>query len=100
MHFEDTNVRGFWFARKKFRRAREVGLSGEFVRLLRDAGVNHLSALAFAVGQPGQPIIPAEGFLAANLGKSTRRELSSAKACIRSTNPTGFKLEGHGAVKR
>ena len=53
-------------------RAREVGLSGEFVRLLKAAGVNHLSALAFAVGQPGQPIVPAEvdAFLQQTLGRA------------------------------
>ena len=37
-------------------RAKEVGLSATVVQNLKDAGVNHLSALAFAVGQPGQAI--------------------------------------------
>ena len=37
-------------------RAKEVGLSAAVVQNLKDAGVNHLSALAFAVGQPGQAI--------------------------------------------
>ena len=37
-------------------RAKEIGLSAAVVQNLKDAGVNHLSALAFAVGQPGQAI--------------------------------------------
>ena len=37
-------------------RAKEVGLSATVIQNLKDVGVNHLSALAFAVGQPGQAI--------------------------------------------
>lgn len=53
-------------------RAREVGLTPAVVESLKDAGVNHLSALAFAVGQPGQPLAVAEvdTFLQGALGRA------------------------------
>ena len=53
-------------------RAREIGLTTAVVDSLRDAGVNHLSALAFAVGQPGQPLAIAEvdTFLQGALGRA------------------------------
>jgi len=41
-------------------RAREIGLSNETVQAVKDAGANTLSTLAFAVGQPGQPIATQE----------------------------------------
>ena len=47
---------------------------------LRAAGVNHLSALAFAVGQPGQAIVPGEvdAFLQNALGRVATLAESSA----------------------
>ena len=52
-------------------RAREIGLSNETVQAVKDAGANTLSTLAFAVGQPGQPIATqeADNFLRAALGR-------------------------------
>lgn len=52
-------------------RAREIGLSTETVQAVKDAGANTLSSLAFAVGQPGQPIATQEvdNFLRGALGR-------------------------------
>ena len=52
-------------------RAREIGLSNETVQAVKDAGANTLSTLAFAVGQPGQPIATQEvdNFLRAALSR-------------------------------
>ena len=52
-------------------RATEIGLSQETIQAIKDAGASTLSALAFAVGQPGTPIVSQEvdNFLRAALGR-------------------------------
>eukprot|EP00435_Cladocopium_sp_Y103_P040587 s4530_g11.t1 len=63
-------------------RCTRLGLTPAFVAALGVAGVNCLSRLAFAVGQPGQPIQNAEvdAFLQRALGRAgTLAESSSLK---------------------
>ena len=52
-------------------RATEIGLSQETIQAIKDAGASTSSALAFAVGQPGTPIVSQEvdNFLRAALGR-------------------------------
>ena len=52
-------------------RALETGLAQAVVDLIKAAGVNTLSRLAFAVGQPGQAIVPndVDTFLQTSLGR-------------------------------
>ena len=52
-------------------RALEIGLAQAVVDLIKAAGVNTLSRLAFAVGQPGQAIVPndVDAFLQTSLGR-------------------------------
>ena len=53
-------------------RAKEVGLNDQVAQDLKRAGAGTLSKLAFAVGQPGQPIAPQEvdTFLLGALGRA------------------------------
>lgn len=53
-------------------RAKEIGLANDVVEELKNAGVATLSHLAFAVGQPGQALVPAEvdRFLTNVLGRA------------------------------
>ena len=63
-------------------RLREVGLGDPFLLAIQGAGVNTLSNLAFAVGQPGQPLVNADvtNFLQAALTRlPTLQEVSAIK---------------------
>ena len=61
-------------------RAREVGLTPAVLQSLRDVGVSTLSGIAFAIGQPGQPIAVAEvdTFLQGALGRAATLAESAA----------------------
>ena len=52
-------------------RLRELGVAGGVVTAIKNHGVSTLSQLAFAVGQPGQPLVDAtiDAFLQAALGR-------------------------------
>ena len=52
-------------------RALEIGLGPDALQAIKDAGASSLSQLAFAVGQPGQPISPqdVDQFLRGALGR-------------------------------
>ena len=50
-------------------RLQELGVGAGLVTAVRNHGVTTLSQLAFAVGQPGQPLVDATVFLQAALGR-------------------------------